>query len=644
MIRPAKALPLLLITGSLLFAQTTAPKSADPKGDAYYHFAMGRVYAELAQAYGNRPEYLNKSLQHYQEALKIDPGASMVFEELTDLYIQTNRLRDAVTQAEDILKKDPDNIDARRMLGRVYMRMISTADNRINEEYLKKAIEQLTKVTEKAPKDADSWVLLGRLYGASNNSVESEKAYNKALEADPESEDALTGLATLYATLGDSKRAAEKLKAAADKNPSERTLIALGQAYEELKDYKAAAEALGRALEMQPENSKLAHGVAENLMRAGQLDEALQLFEKLASEDPKNQPARLAMAEIYRFKRDYAKARETLAKAKAVDPASLEVRYEEVRLLEAEGKYAEGVKALKAIVDETQRSRYSANESASRAKLLLELGALQRSAGQYTEAVDTLRKAMALNKDESVQYYIAIIDTYRIAKDTDAVRREVDAAAAEIRKSANGKLDYQGYADLASVYEKGKRWAEMEKALDEAGKLATTKEQKEQIAFTRGAMLERQKKIDASEAAFRKVLETNPNHAGALNYLGYMLVDHNVKVDEATKMIQKALDIDPDNGAYLDSLGWAFYRQGKFTEAETMLTRALDHIGQDPTVHDHLADVYMKLGKTKDAITQWQASLKDSQSPAGADSDPEDVAKVSKKLDAARVKLAKENK
>jgi tetratricopeptide (TPR) repeat protein len=184
----------------------------------------------------------------------------------------------------------------------------------------------------------------------------------------------------------------------------------------------------------------------------------------------------------------------------------------------------------------------------------------------------------------------------------------------------------------------------MSKSLDEAGKVANTEEQKQQLAFSRGAMLERQKKVEASEAEFRKVLAMNPNHAGALNYLGYMLVDHGLKVDEATGMIQKALEIDPDNGAYLDSLGWAFYQQGKLNEAETLLVKALDKIGQDPTVHDHLADVYLKLGKTKEAISQWQASIKDFQSPAGADSDPEDIAKVNRKLDAARVKLAKENK
>src|ERR1019366_1513187 len=142
MIRIAKALLLAVSLGSVAYSQTPPhpPASPDAKAGAYYNFAMGRIYAELAQAYGNKPEYLTKAIQHYQEALKLDPGASLVFEELTDLYIQTNHLRDAVTQAEEMLKLNPDNVDARRMLGRIYMKMISTQDNRINEDYLKKAI------------------------------------------------------------------------------------------------------------------------------------------------------------------------------------------------------------------------------------------------------------------------------------------------------------------------------------------------------------------------------------------------------------------------------------------------------------------------------------------------------------------------
>lgn len=650
MIRSAKALLLAVSLGSLMsclmFGQTPVetPKTPDNKAGAYYNFAMGRVYAELAQAYGNKPDYLTKAIQHYQEALRLDPGASLVFEELTDLYIQTNHLSAAVTQAEEMLKVNPDNVDARRMLGRIYMKLIGTPDNRINEDYLRKAIEQLRKVTEKEPKDSESWVALGRLYLVSNNSVDAEKAYNKALETEADNEEALTGLAQLYSGLGDNKRAIEKLKLATEKNPNERTLSALGAAYQEMHDYKNAADTLMRALEMAPDNTRLQAGLANNLMLSDRADEALSLFQKLSAEDPTNVQPRLRIAEIYRVKHDYVKAAEALKNAKALNPQDMEVRYEEVRLLEAQSKYTEAIGLLKGLVDETARSKYSAAESGARGQLLEDLGDLYRTAGQYPESVDAYRKGVTLNKENSPSLSLKIIDAYRTAKNADGVRKEVDAAAAELRARIKGKGDVLTLLMLASVYEKGKFFAEEAKVLDEAEKAAATAKEKERVYFMRGAMFERQKKVEPAEAEFRKVLASNPEDAGALNYLGYMLVDHKLRVEEATLMIKKALEGDPENAAYLDSLGWAYYQQGKLEEAEGLLTRAIERIGQDPTVHDHLGDVYFKLGKIKEAITQWQASLKDFHSPAGIDSEPEDVAKVTRKLDAARVKLAKELK
>jgi tetratricopeptide (TPR) repeat protein len=158
----------------------------------------------------------------------------------------------------------------------------------------------------------------------------------------------------------------------------------------------------------------------------------------------------------------------------------------------------------------------------------------------------------------------------------------------------------------------------------------------------RGAMLEKQKKFDAAESEFRKVLDLNPNNASALNYLGYMLADRNVRLDEAQKLVQRALELEPGNGAYLDSLGWVYYRLNKLNEAEGLFIESLQKIGKDPTVHDHLGDTYFKLGKTKDAITQWQLALKDYEAGSQADHDPGDVARITKKLESARVKLAKE--
>jgi len=150
----------------------------------------------------------------------------LILEELTDLYIKTNRLADAVDQAEGLLKLDPANLDARRTLAQIYTHLAigDTPNAKIDESYLHKAIEQYQKVTAQAPKDVESWAYLGRLYRASSDSVAAEKAFNSALQAEPDNEDALMGLAAVYGDMGDSAKALEKLKALTDKSPNERTL------------------------------------------------------------------------------------------------------------------------------------------------------------------------------------------------------------------------------------------------------------------------------------------------------------------------------------------------------------------------------------------------------------------------------------
>jgi tetratricopeptide (TPR) repeat protein len=109
-----------------------------------------------------------------------------------------------------------------------------------------------------------------------------------------------------------------------------------------MHDYRNAADALKRALDLQPENTRLQAGLANNLMLSDRVEEALSIFEKLSAEDPTNMHPKLRIAEIHRVKRNYVKAAEALKKAKALNPQDMEVRYE-VRLLEAQSKYAEAI-------------------------------------------------------------------------------------------------------------------------------------------------------------------------------------------------------------------------------------------------------------------------------------------------------------
>jgi tetratricopeptide (TPR) repeat protein len=653
------------------WAQESADKKVD-RAEAYYNFAMGHLYAEMAGAYGGRNgEYLTKAIGHYKAAIKADPTATFLSEELSDIYMQAGKTREAVLEAEEAIKNNPEDLSSRRILGRIYTRMIGDPQTKsVNEEMLKKAIEQYTKVTQKDPKDLESWLTLGRLYKLSQNSVDAEKAYKQVLTMDANNEDALTGLALVYSDLGDTVRATELLRKVADKNPSLRTLEALSGAYEQMREYAMAAETLKKALELRPDSPEIKRALATNLLLADQADGALKLFQELFEEDPKDVGALLRISQIYRQKRDYAKAWESAKKASEIDSNNLEVRYNEVTLYEAEGKLNEAIAAMKEIIGPTPRKLVSPGERGNRIILLERLGVLYRQNDQPKQAVDTFRQIAELDPDSAPRATAQVIDTYRQSKDLAKALEEADSAVkkypndrtlkmvrsnvlsesgkydqavTELKTLLDGKSDREIHLTLAQVFEKQKNFAEVTKEIDAAEKLSESKEEKEGIYFTRGAMLEKQKNFEGAEREFRKVIEVNPKNASALNYLGYMFADRNVKLTEAHQMITKALEIDPNNGAYLDSLGWVLFRMDKLQDAEKNLKLAIERTGKDPTVYDHLGDVQFKQGKVKEAIEQWQQSLKEYETAAASERDPVEVAKVQKKLDSAKVRLAKES-
>jgi tetratricopeptide (TPR) repeat protein len=195
---------------------------------------------------------------------------------------------------------------------------------------------------------------------------------------------------------------------------------------------------------------------------------------------------------------------------------------------------------------------------------------------------------------------------------------------------------------LAQMNTRLKRWADAEAALNKAEQVSTKPEDKQYVAFLRGSTYERQKKYDEAETEFRKVLAAEPQSAVTLNYLGYMNADRGVRLEESLNYIKQAVSLEPGNGAYLDSLGWAYFRLGKYDLAEENLNKASQHMGSDPSVQEHLGDLYQRTGRLKLAAAHWERALEEWNKTVAAEVDTDAQAKVQQKLDAARVRLAKE--
>ena len=90
-------------------------------------------------------------------------------------------------------------------------------------------------------------------------------------------------------------------------------------------------------------------------------------------------------------------------------------------------------------------------------------------------------------------------------------------------------------------------------------------------------------------------------------------------------------------------MGWAYFKLGKYDLAEDNLNKAASHMGSDPTVQEHLGDLYQKTGRLKLAAAHWDRAVQEWNRTVPAEQDSEAFAKVQQKLDAAKVKLARED-
>ena len=702
LIRLTTAAALLVVSQPALHAQQDSPASKDRKKSpvvapgarqpaaapatpagpgadrsaAYYHYGLAHLYEEMAINAG-RPDYATQAIEEYKLALSADPESQMLQDGLADLYFKIGRIREAVSAAQEQVKKNPGDLQAHDLLGKVYLRSLGDMQGSQAGEMLQLAIGEYETIAKLKPDDVETKLLLGQLYGLNHESAKAEAQFKEAQKLDSNSEEVVLNMARLYGEQGDAQRAADTLAAVPQEDRTARIEFALGASYDMLKKPKQAAEAYKRSLDLEPDNPDAQRGLANALLLDNQLDAAMKVYAQLAAADPQDAQTQIHISEIQRRQGHYDEALATLEKAKAQLPDNsdlkLELSYNQALVDDALGRFDDAQKVLTSILASTAHpeGKYSEQEKSNRSLFLDRLGSIYRDQNKTPEAVAAYKQMVDLGGDFAVRGFQGEVDAYRDAhqwKEATVVAAEAAKALPSntaIQTMYAGQLADTGKVDegialakaqlktnpedrdvhvaLAQIYIRLKRFKEANEELDIASSTATKQEDKLYMYFLRGELYDREKMFDQAEAQFREALKLDPQNAAVLNYLGYMLVDHERKVTEALQMIRQAVELDPQNGAYLDSLGWAYFKAGQYTQAEENLRKANERINTDPTVHDHLGEVYEKTGKLKQAVAQWERSMTEYAHSLPADADPADVQKVQRKLDNARVKLAKLN-
>ena len=131
------------------------------------------------------------------------------------------------------------------------------------------------------------------------------------------------------------------------------------------------------------------------------------------------------------------------------------------------------------------------------------------------------------------------------------------------------------------------------------------------VLYALGSAQDRAGMRQKALSTMRKVLAVQPQHAGALNYIGYTLTERGKPADlrEAEDLLARAVELRPDDGAIADSYGFCLLKLGRASEALAELRRADRLTPRDPVILSHLGDALLAAGKKEEALSAFRRAL-----------------------------------
>ncbi|MEP6653742.1 MAG: tetratricopeptide repeat protein [Myxococcales bacterium] len=129
------------------------------------------------------------------------------------------------------------------------------------------------------------------------------------------------------------------------------------------------------------------------------------------------------------------------------------------------------------------------------------------------------------------------------------------------------------------------------------------------LLLVRGAIEERRGEWRRALVYAEKVLAADPRHIEALNFHGFISVDHDFNLPVALKRLQAAMALDPGAGGIVDSVGWAHLRAGDLARATEFLTEADRLEPGDPEIQSHLGELLARKQDVPRAIAMYKQAL-----------------------------------
>lgn len=497
---------------------------------------------------------LNEAANLLREAVVRDEDSLFLKNELVRLYIQGHDYRAALEVTQDIIQKHPDHVPTLVMMGGIHSALNEHAE----------AVEAYKKALALEPDSENIHFLLGSEYVKIKQPEEALRLYENLIQISPASFAGYFYIGVLNASLkAFDKAEAALLKAKELKPDHEQTLFELINVYEASGRQDKVIETHREILAKNPDNIRAAVGLGRALMKMGQNDEAEDIFEELKRRSDANPDVVRQIALIYLDEERYEEAADTFKLLLKEDVDDPELHYFLGMALEGLEQPREAIASYER-VPETSSYYRSAG---------IHRGFLYHEIGESQEALKIMQEALEGEPDEP-ELYLFLGALYE---------------------------EMESYDEAVATLQKG-----LELGSDTV-----------RLHFRLGVVYDKVGNKDACIQEMRAVISEDPNHAQALNYLGYTYAELGTNLDEAEMLIKRAIEQMPDDGYIVDSLGWVYFKKGLFEKAVEFLEEATRLVPDDPTILEHLGDAYVEVKNPQKGLEYYRKALEKKEEDTG---------------------------
>ncbi|AKQ65347.1 hypothetical protein A176_002259 [Myxococcus hansupus] len=511
-------------------------------------------------------------------ALATDDANPLLLTRLGEEYARLGDLTRAERELRKAVLRAPTYYPAHVLLGRVLMESKRFTRSRLH----------LRRAMTLKPREPEAYLVMAQLHmelGAPDAAVKVVESLAQALPGEASGYQRL-GLA--LAERGDSARAERMLVEAAVRAPGDvEVLTALARLYEDTGRPAQAEETLARALERDPDSREVLLSAGRMALKADSVVRARAYFDRLLSLSSEPEiPVRVAFS--YLAAREPSAAAEVLESARRGDPGEPRLAYYAGLVHERMRRFSDAAVAFEGV---PQESDVFADARVRRARSLSLVGEHSRAITLYRAAIQDAPEDVDLR----AQFARALERGGTPGRAEALLREALDAGpSAALYDALAAMLHRQGRGD---------------EALRLLGDAVARFPRDEDLLYVLGAAHERQGDVPGALARMRAVLAVSPDHAAALNFLGYLLAQAGQNLDEAERRVRRALELRPETGAYLDSLGWVYFRRGDYTRAVDALERASSLSPDEPVILEHLGDAYQRASRMDEAAAVWRRAL-----------------------------------